>query len=386
MKQPPAYILPIIVLAQFAGTSLWFAGNAILPQIQESWGLPPNSIALVTSSVMLGFISGTLLFALSSLADRFSASKVFFICALLGAALNGAVLFTGQSFELLLLFRFLTGITLAGIYPVGMKIASDWFEGRLGKALGYLVGALVMGSAFPHLLNHLGGGYDWQPVMIGTSTLAVFGGTLIFFFVGDGPSRVKSNGFSMKQALHVFKKKEFRHAAFGYFGHMWELYTFWAFLPLVLGHYSEALPSSLWTFVVMAMGAIGCVTGGYWSVKKGSARVAYAFLMTSGTLCLISPLLFSLPQWLYLIALCLWGYAVIGDSAQFSALNAQKAPTELKGTALTLAVSIGFFLTIPSIQMLQFLSTFLPVEWLLFTLFIGPLFGLIYTRRLFKTP
>lgn len=388
-RTTPRHVLPIIVFAQFAGTSLWFAGNAILPQIQQGWLLPKDSIAQVTSSVMLGFIGGTLIFALTSLADRFNASKVFFVSALFGAIFNSAVLFTGESFTALLVFRFLTGICIAGIYPVGMKIASDWFDGRLGKALGYLVGALVIGSAFPHLLNHFGAGYDWKPVLLGTSALGILGGFLMYFFVGEGPSRVKSSSFSPKEAFRVFKKSEFRWAAFGYFGHMWELYTFWAFLPLILSYYAEthsiSLPVSLWTFIVMAIGMVGCVLGGLISIKKGSAKVAFSFLLTSGILCLLSPLFYTLPPIVFLALLCFWGFAVIGDSAQFSSLNAQKAPIELKGTALTIAVSIGFFLTIPSIQLLQLLTNYLPIEWLLFTIAIGPVFGLITTRKLIKS-
>ena len=337
---------------------------------------------------MLGFILGTLLFALTSLADRFNASRVFFVSAILGAFLNSALLFGGESFIGLLIFRFLTGICIAGIYPVGMKIASDWFDGRLGKALGYLVGALVIGSAFPHLLNHFGAGYDWRLVLLGTSGVAIVGGALMFFFVGEGPARVKSVVFSPKDAFRVFKKREFRYAAFGYFGHMWELYTLWAFLPLVLSYYSEIqgieLPISLWTFIIMSLGMVGCVSGGIISVKKGSAKVAFGFLFTSGTLCLFSPLFFDLPPILFLTLMSIWGLAVIGDSAQFSSLNAQTAPTELKGTALTIAVSIGFLITIPSIQLLQLLTNYLPVKWILFTLFIGPVFGLIYTKRLIR--
>lgn len=388
-RTTPRHVLPIIVIAQFAGTSLWFAGNAILPQIQQGWLLPKDSIAQVTSSVMLGFIGGTLIFALTSLADRFNASKVFFVSALLGAIFNSAVLFAEESFAALLAFRFLTGICIAGIYPVGMKIASDWFEGRLGKALGYLVGALVLGSAFPHLLNHFGAGYDWKPVLLGTSALGILGGVLMYFFVGDGPSRVKSNSFSPKEVFRVFKKREFRWAAFGYFGHMWELYTFWAFLPLILTYYANthaiSLPVSLWTFIVMAVGMIGCVLGGLISIKRGSAKVAFGFLLVSGILCLLSPLFYTLPPFAFLVLLCFWGFAVIGDSAQFSSLNAQKAPVELKGTALTIAVSIGFFLTIPSIQLLQLLTNYLPIEWLLFTISIGPIFGLLSTRKLVKS-
>lgn len=365
---------------------MWFAGNAILPKIQEAWQLPKDSIAQVTSSVMLGFIMGTLLFALISIADRFNASKVFFLSTLLGAVLNSIVLFTGESFSSLLIFRFLTGICIAGIYPVGMKIASDWFEGRLGKALGYLVGALVLGSAFPHLLNHFGAAYDWKIVLIGTSILAILGGISVLFLVGEGPSSVKSAAFSPKETFHVFKEREFRWAAFGYFGHMWELYTLWAFLPIVLTYYAQKqaidLPISLWTFIIMALGMVGCVTGGIISIKKGSAKVAFAFLLISGLMCLLSPFFYKLPSAIFLTLMSIWGISVIGDSPQFSSLNAQNAPSKLKGTGLTLVVSIGFLLTIPSIQLLQLLTNYIPVKWLLFTLAIGPAFGLISILKL----
>lgn len=386
MSLIPKRILPTIVFAQFAGTSLWFAGNAILPAIQSAWELPDNAIANVTSAVMLGFIVGTFLFALFSVADRFKSSRVFLGCAVLGALSNMAILVLPQSYLLLLLGRFLTGIFIAGIYPVGMKIASDWFSGNLGKALGYLIGALVLGTAFPHLLNYLGTGLSWRAVLIGTSVLAVIGGLLIFFLVGDGPYRKTGSRFQPQRIIDVFKIKDFRSAAFGYFGHMWELYTFWAFLPFILTFYNQQhnaeINVSLWTFIIMASGAIGCITGGISSLKIGSAKVAYRFLLVSGLLCLLSPLFFSVPPFAFLGLLIVWGIAVIGDSAQFSTLNAQTAPPEFKGTALTIAVSIGFLLTIPSIQLLGFLSEQIDTKWLLLTLVVGPIFGLIYTKRL----
>ncbi len=386
--QVPKRILPTIVFAQFAGTSLWFAGNAILKELQLEWQLPADALATVTSSVQLGFIFGTFIFALLSIADRFKPSLVFLVCALLGSALNVSLIFLPPSYFVLLSARFFTGIFIAGIYPVGMKIASDWFEGKLGKALGYLVGALVLGSAFPHLLNYTGSSLSWKFVLIGTSILAVLGGLAIVFFVGEGPHRIKGAKFNPAKIFEVFKVREFRSAAFGYFGHMWELYTFWAFLPVVLVYYNETqgtnLHPSLYTFIIMAVGAIGCVLGGFISVKRGSAKVAFAFLLISGVLCLLSPLFFSLNETAFIAVLLVWGFAVIGDSAQFSSLNAQTAPKESVGTAITIVVSIGFLLTIPSIQLLGYLATVIDTKWLMFTLFIGPAFGLFNTWKLVK--
>jgi predicted MFS family arabinose efflux permease len=382
----PKRILPVIVFAQFAGTSLWFAGNAIIKELQSDWQLPNDALASITSAVQLGFIFGTFIFAILSIADRFKPSLVFLVCALFGALLNAAIVVLPASYLLLLLFRFFTGIFIAGIYPVGMKIAADWFQGKLGKALGYLVGALVIGSAFPHLLNYLGTSFSWKFVLMSTSVIAIIGGISIMTFVGEGPHRNKGAKFDPKKLFEVFKTKDFRSAAFGYFGHMWELYTFWAFLPLIIMYYNESqvtnLSPSLWTFIIMATGAIGCVLGGYFSVTKGSAKVAFAFLLASGILCLLSPLFFNLPPFVFLAVLVFWGFAVIGDSAQFSSLNAQTAPKASMGTALTIAVSIGFLITIPSIQLLGYLATIIEAKWLMFTLVIGPIFGLFHTSRL----
>ncbi len=388
MSKIPKRILPAIVFAQFAGTSLWFAGNAILPQVQESWNLPEGSLANVTSAVMLGFIVGTFLFALFSVADRFKPSQVFFICSLLGATFNLLLIFLPSTYFNLLGLRFMTGIFIAGIYPVGMKISADWYGGKLGKALGYLIAALVVGSAFPHLLNHFGTSLSWKFVLIGTSSLALIGGFMMILLVGDGPHRITGARFEPRKVIDVFRKKDFRAAAFGYFGHMWELYTLWAFLPVILIYYNEshntAIPISLWTFIIIAVGAIGCVLGGILSTRLGSAKVAFRFLSLSGLLCLASPLFYDLPVPLFITVLLIWGFAVIGDSAQFSSLNALTAPPEFKGTALTIAVSIGFLLTIPSIQLLGALAEMIDTRWLLFTLVIGPIFGLVHTRKLFQ--
>lgn len=388
MIQVPKRILPAIVFAQFAGTSLWFAGNAILPQVQESWNLPESSLANVTSAVMLGFILGTFLFALFSVADRFKPSRVFLICSVLGAAFNILLVFMPSTYTNLLALRFMTGIFIAGIYPVGMKISADWYGGKLGKALGYLVAALVLGSAFPHLLNHLGTSFSWEFVLIGTSALAFVGGVVMILLVGEGPHRITGVRFEPRKIIDVFRKRDFRSAAFGYFGHMWELYTLWAFIPVILIYYNEThnkeIPISLWTFLIIAIGAIGCILGGILSIKLSSAKVAYRFLLLSGVLCLASPIFFDLPEALFLGLLLVWGFAVIGDSAQFSSLSSLTAPPEFKGTALTIAVSIGFLLTIPSIQLLGALAEIMDTRWLLLTLVIGPIFGLIHTKKLFQ--
>jgi MFS family permease len=172
----PARILPLIIFSQFTGTSLWFAGNAVIGDLQLAWGLGTQALAYVTSAVQLGFICGTLLFAILVIADRFSPRRVFFCCSLAGALANIALLVAPPGLETLLLLRFATGFFLAGIYPVGMKIAAGWYQQGLGRALGYLVGALVVGTAFPHLIRSSGAELPWQQVIAGVSILALGGG------------------------------------------------------------------------------------------------------------------------------------------------------------------------------------------------------------------
>lgn len=382
----PKRILPTIIFAQFAGTSLWFAGNAILKDLQIDWQLPSDALASVTSAVQFGFILGTFVFALLSIADRFKPSRVFFVCAIIGALINVSITIIPGSYLLLLITRFLTGFFLAGIYPVGMKIASDWYGGKLGKALGYLVGALVIGTAIPHLINYMGGNLSWNYVLTVTSLLAITGAFGLLFLVGDGPYRKTGSKFSPKQIKSIFNNKSFRSAAFGYFGHMWELYAFWAFVPVILTYYNSTqhafIDVSLWSFIIIGAGAIASAIGGIYAIKFGSAKAAFIFLLISGICCLLSPIFFELPPVIFLSILTLWGFAVVGDSAQFSSLNAQTAPPELVGTALTIVVSIGFLITIPSIQLLSYLDSIMATKWIFLVLVIGPLFGLINTQFL----
>jgi MFS family permease len=386
----PVYILPLIVVSQFAGTSLWFAGNAILPDIQQQLALDNTALGNITSAVQLGFISGTLLFALFSVADRFSPSRVFFVSSILAAISNLCLLWLVKDSVSLLAFRFMTGFFLAGIYPVGMKIAADWYEKGLGKALGYLVGALVLGTAFPHLLKAFSWHLSWRALIVFTSCFALTGGLLIFLFVKDGPYRKQGQGFHPKNIAHIFRSKDFRSAATGYFGHMWELYAFWTFVPLLLAlnnAHSYKINISFWSFLVIAIGAVSCVAGGYISQKSGSARVAFWSLIISGACCVVSFLFIGTSLLIFLPFMLLWGITVIADSPQFSALVAQTAPPEYKGTALTFVTSAGFAITILSIQLLNYLlnrASSPTANFAFVILCAGPLTGLLFLYRLIK--
>jgi len=378
-------VLPTIVFAQFAGTSLWFAGNAVLPELLRTAGLTGLQPGLVVAAVQLGFIAGTLAFGLLGLADRLAPARLFLLCAVLGSLSTAGLLLPNLSPALVLGLRFATGLCLAGIYPVGMKIAADYYQSGLGLALGFLVGALVLGTALPHLLRGLAGGLAWQPVVLGTSGLALLGGFLLWVRVPDGPFRQPAGRLRPGAAWQVFREKAFRRAALGYFGHMWELYTFWAFVPLLLATYAGQHPGGpaftpAWAFAVIGAGAPGCVLGGYLARRRGSLATARLALAVSGACCLFSPWLLQLPRPLFGSALMLWGLAAAADSPQFSTLVAQSAPAASRGTALTLVTCLGFALTIVSLQSFATMQAWVEPRFLFLLLVPGPVLGLLATR------
>ena len=384
-------ILPFIVFSQFAGTSLWFVGNAVLPELKAALHLNQYALSLVTSAVMLGFVAGTLVFAFFSLADRFSPVKLFFISSIFGALFNAAVVWLAKDAASLFALRFLTGFFIAGIYPVGMKIAADWYEKGLGKALGYLLGALVVGTAFPHLLKNKDFELPWKSVLYYTSAFATVGGLLMLIFVGDGPYRKKSGGFQWNAFKKIFSSKKWRQAAFGYFGHMWELYTFWGFVPVIILLYAAknglSLNIPLLSFLIIGCGSISCIAGGYLSQRIGSAKVATAALLISGLCCILSGFIFSFPVWIFLAILFIWGLAVIPDSPQFSTLVTQYAPEHLRGTALTIYNSIGFSISTFSLVVIDYVfhsKGFFSGENAFLLLAIGPLLGIAPMLRLIK--
>jgi MFS family permease len=275
----------------------------------------------------------------------------------------------------------MTGFFLAGIYPVGMKIAADYFDKDLGKALGFLLGALVLGTAFPHLLKSLMDDFRWQDVVIAISVMAIIGGLLILLLVPDGPFRKAGGRFDKGVLFKIFRNKNLRAAAFGYFGHMWELYTFWTFVPVLVAsliYTSDVFPNdvSQFSFFIIGIGAIACIIGGMLSGKLGSFKVAFYALASSALCCIISPLIFTLnPAFIYVFFL-FWGMVVIMDSPQFSSLIAQSAYAENKASALTIVNCIGFSITIISIQLINFLADYIDPQWLFVFLFPGPALGL----------
>jgi len=380
-------ILPIIVIAQFLCTSLWFAGNAIVNEIILDHQLDLSFLAHITSAIQVGFIAGTLVFAVFTISDRYSPSKVFFVSSILAGLFNlGISLDSVNAYEILL-FRFLTGFFLAGIYPVGMKIASDYYQAGLGKSLGFLVGALVIGTAFPHLLKNFITGFPWRYVMYATTSLSFMGGLSILLFVPDGPYRKLSQKLNITAFLKGFSHPNFRAASFGYFGHMWELYTFWAFVPVMLTAYTLRYPETLLnvpllTFIIIASGGLACVASGILSLQFGAKKLATLSLILSCLCCLASPLfLFSDSATVLIAFLFFWGLVVIADSPLFSTLVAQSSPEESRGTSLTIVNCIGFAITIVSIQFINFMEGKLNSQFLYMLLATGPLMGLLALVR-----
>jgi MFS family permease len=384
-------VLPIIVLCQFLCTSIWFAGNSVLPDLIFELNLDQTYLGNLTSAVQLGFIIGTLVFAVFTISDKFSPSRVFLICAIFGSLFNFMVSLEGMNATDILIFRFVAGFFLAGIYPVGMKIAADYFQKGLGKSLGYLVGALVLGTSFPHLVKSLTDGLNWKIVIYTTSVLTLAGGILLITTVPDGPFRKPGKKFDFGAFFSVFRSKSFRAAAFGYFGHMWELYAFWAFIPFLLKSFATRHDTNfnihLWSFIIIAVGGISCALGGLLSERFNPKFIASIALSISGICCLLSPIFLIQPfSEVLLVFLLVWGLSITADSPMFSTLVAHNSPDRAKGTALTIVNCLGFSLTVISIQLLIQLSPFLDVQYLFLILALGPIFGVsaMFRLRFFK--
>ncbi len=378
MKNP----VPAIVLAQLFGTSLWFSANSAADDLVRTWGIAPAAIGTLTNAVQLGFILGTLSFAVSGLADRFAASRIFALCALLGALCNAAFALFATDLASGIPLRFAVGLCLAGVYPLGMKLVVSWVPERAGAALAQLVGMLTLGTALPHGIRLAGAGWSWQATILVSSGLALIAAAMIFR-LGDGPHlkrRHDAPPLRLGQVFYAFSGREFRASALGYFGHQWELYAFWTLVPslLVVSGLAAAQTAALsgLSFAIIGIGALGCVLGGWWSQRAGSARVAATALGLSALCCALFPLSEAWPAAAKIGLMLFWGASVVADSPHFSALSARACPPEIVGSALAIQNSIGFAITMISIH----LGTAWIGDWgsqIAWLLLPGPLLGLI---------
>jgi MFS family permease len=384
--------LVLVSTAVLLASSTWFSGTAAAPDLVDSWQLTSTQSAWLTISVQLGFITGTFFYAFLNLADVFNPRRVFFVSALLGAGFNAAFAFLAGGIPTALLFRALTGVTLAGIYPVGMKLVASWFQSKLGWRLGVLVGALTLGTAFPYLVQTLGSRFDWRTLTGTASALTLVGGCLVLMALSDGPFLTARAPFDARMLWRVFAHLPFRQTAFGYFGHMWELYAFWSMIIFYLGaRFQSDDPAagtglSLLAFLIIATGSLGCVLGGWVSRRIGEKKVAQFSLMVSGILCFASGILYNLNPALLVPLLLIWGFFVVSDSPQFSALAARYCPPQYTGTALTVQNGLGFAITVISIQLTPWMADMMGWRWALTFLGLGPLLGLYFVHKLPESP
>jgi len=386
--QPPNRALALISVSVLLSTSTWFSGTAAAPILRELWGLSDVQSSWLTISVQLGFILGTFLYALLNLPDVFPTRAVFFISATLTAIFNCGFAILSQDFPTSLAFRFLTGVTLAGIYPVGMKLVAQWFQAGLGWRLGVMLAALTLGTAFPYLMFALGAAPEWRLLLLSASGLTLLGGCVVLFLVPPGPFLSEAAVFEPRMVFRVFRLRAFRLQALGYFGHMWELYAFWSLVALYLNasfqHTGSGTVDSvpLLTFAVIAAGSLGCLLGGWISRGVGERAVALVSLGISGSLCAASWWLFEKDAMVVAAAALIWGMFVIADSPQFSALAARHCPPKYTGTALTIQNGLGFGITVLSIQLTAILGQHYGWRWAFAALVFGPILGISALLRL----
>ena len=383
-------ILTLLSIAVLFGMSLWFSGAAVVPALKAEWQLSDSAVSWLTIAVQLGFVAGTLLSALLNLPDIVNVRHLFAVSALIGAVANFAFGYYAQGAEVAIALRFIAGMALAGVYPPAMKIMSTWFSRSRGMALGVLVGSLTLGKALPYLINSVGS-ENWRLNVLSVSLLAIVGGMIVLLFVDNGPHALPAARFDWTQAAKVFSNRGVRLASFGYFGHMWELYAMWAWLPVMirasleLQHASPAF-AELASFLVIGFGAVGCVLAGLFADRVGRTIVTSWAMIASGSCCLLIGLAFG-GHWLPLMIIAaIWGATVVADSAQFSTCVTELGDPRYIGTALTIQICIGFLLTTISIELIPRVVQLFGWQYAFVLLAPGPFLGVLAMLRLRGLP
>lgn len=380
-----------ISLAELFALSLWFSASAILAELKVAWNLNSVTSSWVTSSVQIGFIVGALISSLLGISDRYNTRKVFVVSVFLGAVINGLLIFVTYAW-LGFFLRFLTGITLAGVYPTAVKLISVRYPKQKGIAIGTLIGALTLGSALPHFLVTFFGDINWKSVIFTSSILAFISAFIMYKLVQDKTTLLKKTNVSIHLIAKVIKNRRVMLANYGYFGHMWELYAMWTWLPAFLtialsSHFPERTVwySALWSFLIIGVaGAFGCLLGGYLADKIGKPRLTVIAMLISACCGITIGFTLQLPIFFTLLVAIIWGISVIADSAQFSACVSEYSSEEYAGTALTFQMAIGFLITVISINLLPIVQRQIGWEWVFILLSIGPLLGVFSMLKLIK--
>jgi sugar phosphate permease len=383
-------MLALLSLAELLGMSLWFAGSAAAGQLRDRFGLSGGEIATLTTAVQLGFVIGTAGSALLNLADVVPARRLFATAAALGAIVNAPMAFV-TTYPLLLASRFAAGVCLAGVYPPALKMAATWFRARRGLAVGAIVGALTIGKAGPYLVHALPSA-DVALITLIASTNALVGAAIVFIGYRDGPFAFESRPFAWSLVGSVIRERRWRLATGGYLGHMAELYSYWTWIPAFVAAsaardaHALTAPSSpavaVLSFGVIAVGGVGCIWGGLVADRIGRAPLVTRAMMISGVCCTLVGFAFGRSLWILAPVALVWGFFIIADSAQFSVLVTESVPAHAVGTALTLQISLGFLLTIGTIQVIPPIVRVAGWPWAFALLAIGPLLGILSIRRL----
>ena len=383
--------LAIMTAVMVLTMTTWFSASAVIPQLREDWHLSTTEASFLTIAVQIGFVVGALGSALFNLADIYPARTVLWLSAV-GAALVNGLIILADGPELAIPLRFLTGVCLAGVYPVLLKSMSTWYQRGRGMALGVMVGGLTIGSAAPHLVNGVAA-LGWQEVILAASALTLAGASLTLLAVRDGPFPFPQATFDPRQIGHVFANRGVRLASIGYFGHMWELYAMWAWFLAFFGdslvsagHTDTQRTAALGTFAVIGIGAVGCWLGGVLGDRWGRTRTTAAAMAVSGGCAILIGAVYGGPFWVVLLVGLVWGIAVVADSAQFSTIVSEVADQLYVGTALTLQLAVGFSLTVVTIWLVPILRDSIGLEWTFAPLALGPAIGIVAMLRLLRLP